>query len=698
MTTAMQTELIRRILAPRDRRDSDDPMPRREWLVTNGLGGYASGTVAGVVTRRYHGLLVAALPAPLGRVVMLNHLLERVRLPDRRVLWLGDEDEVAGPNAADLSEHLIEFRLELGLPVWRYQLPGFVIEKRVLMPHGQNTVHVTYRLLEGEGELRLSLRPSVQFRGYESPVTQPLAHNYTLTAVQNRYELSGDAPLPPLRLQVHAAGAALTLDEKGFSGVPYEMEKRRGYEAVGSLWSPGYCRGDLAIGHDVTIVASTEPWDRIVALNPKDAEGAEQDRRRRLLSIARRDGSDPFAAELVLAADQFVIMPAGRAEEAARARASGDEVRTVIAGYHWFTDWGRDTMISLEGLTLSTRRFREAGYILRTFAHYVRDGLIPNMFPDGAREGLYHTADATLWFFHAIHRYLTVTGDADTLRALLPTLFEIVRRHLQGTRFGIGVDPSDGLLRQGAEGYQLTWMDAKVDDWVVTPRRGKAVEINALWYNALRLLEQWTKQYGGPTDLEVAAHAERARRSFNERFWYAKGDYLYDVVDGEAGDDTACRPNQMFAIALEHPVLDESRWVPVMNVVRERLLTPVGLRSLAPGHPDYKAKYYGDLRSRDAAYHQGTVWGWLIGPFVDAWLKVYPNDRAGARRLLDGFEGHLNQACVGSISEIFDAEHPYIPRGCVAQAWSVAEVLRCLDRTAAAAERAPVVSEVVAQR
>jgi predicted glycogen debranching enzyme len=694
----MTTDLIRSLRAPRDRRDSDDPMPRREWLVTNGLGGYASGTVAGVVTRRYHGLLVASLPAPLGRVVMLNHLLERVRLPDRRVVWLGDEDEVAGPNAADLSEHLIEFRLELGLPVWRYRLDDLIIEKRILMPHGQNTVHVTYRLLEGDGPVRLSLRPSVQFRNYEDAVTQPLAHAYTLTAVQTRYELSSDAPVPPLRLQIHADGAALTLDERGFSSVPYEMEQRRGYEATGSLWSPGYFRGNLGANHEVTLVGSTEPWEAIVALAPADAARAEQDRRRRLLSIAGRDGSDRFAAELVLAADQFIITPAGRAEEAARARAAGDEVRTVIAGYHWFTDWGRDTMISLEGLTLSTHRFREAGYILRTFGHYVRDGLIPNMFPDGAREGLYHTADATLWFFHAVHRYIAVSNDRDTLRTLLPKFVDIVRHHLRGTRFGIGVDPVDGLLRQGAEGYQLTWMDAKVDDWVVTPRRGKAVEINALWYNALRLLQQWTAEHGGAGDLDLVAYAERARRSFNERFWYEEGGYLYDVVDGEGGDDPACRPNQVFAIALDYPILDASRWPAVMQVVRERLLTPVGLRSLAAGHPDYKAKYYGDLRSRDAAYHQGTVWGWLIGPFVDAWLKVYPEDRTGARQLLKGFEQHFNEACVGSISEIFDAEEPYIPRGCIAQAWSVAEVLRCLDKTATNRAAAPAGAALVAER
>jgi predicted glycogen debranching enzyme len=380
-----------------------------------------------------------------------------------------------------------------------------------------------------------------------------------------------------------------------------------------------------------------------------------------------------------------VITPAGRAEEAARARAAGEHVRTVIAGYHWFTDWGRDTMISLEGLTLSTRRYPEAGYILRTFGHYVRDGLIPNMFPDGAREGLYHTADATLWFFHAVDRYTRVTGDTDTLRALLPIFVDIARHHLEGTRFGIGVDDADGLLRQGQQGYQLTWMDAKVDDWVVTPRRGKAVEINALWYNALCLLGDWLRDLGRPegmADLDPGSHADRARRSFNERFWYADGGYLYDIVDGEHGNDAACRPNQVFAISLDHPVLDKARWPSVMQVVRDRLLTPVGLRSLAPGHPDYKPKYFGDLRARDAAYHQGTVWAWLIGPFVDAWLKVYPDDRAGARRLFEGFDRHLSDACVGSISEIFDAEAPYVPRGCVAQAWSVAEVLRGLLKTA----------------
>ena len=431
-------ELTRRIENPRDHA-ADDPMPRLEWLVTNGLGGYASGTVAGVVTRRYHGVLVASLPAPLGRMVVLNHLLERVRLKDGSVVWLGDEHDVAGSNVADRGGHLIEFRLDLGLPVWVYDFDGIRVERRLLMPHRQNTTHISYRLLSRDGSVRLSLRPSIHFRSYEASVSDGGSLPYTVTATGHHYEVSAGQGLPILRLRLHGERAALTLDEVGTARVPYAMEKLRGYESVGSLWSPGYFRVDLHPDHPVTLIASTEPWESIDALTPEHAAQAEIDRRRHLLQIAGPP-ADPLACELVLAADQFVITPAGRAEEAARARAAGEHVRTVIAGYHWFTDWGRDTMISLEGLTLSTGRFDEAGYILRTFGHYVRDGLIPNMFPDGESEGLYHTADATLWFFHAVDRYVRVTEDHDTLRRLLPTFVDIVRCHVQGTRFGIGVD------------------------------------------------------------------------------------------------------------------------------------------------------------------------------------------------------------------------------------------------------------------
>jgi predicted glycogen debranching enzyme len=309
----------------------------------------------------------------------------------------------------------------------------------------------------------------------------------------------------------------------------------------------------------------------------------------------------------------------------------------------------------------------------------VKDGLIPNMFPEGQNEGLYHTADATLWFFHAMDRYLQATGDRLTLRHALPIFLDIVAHHLRGTRFNIRVDPRDGLLTQGAEGYQLTWMDAKVDGWVVTPRRGKAVELNALFYNALRLMERWLREEDDePRANEMAQHARRTYDSFNQRFWNPETGCLFDVVDGEKDNDAAIRPNQVFAISLPHPVLDPERWRPVLDVVQRTLVTPVGLRSLAPGNPDFKPTYDGDLRARDAAYHQGTVWGWLAGPFADAWLKVHPDDNRGIEQLLEGFAAHLSEACVGSISEIFDAEAPFTPRGCIAQAWSVAEVLRIL--------------------
>jgi predicted glycogen debranching enzyme len=654
----------------------------REWLVTNGLGGFASGTVAGVPTRRYHGLLISALRTPFGRTVMFNHLTEWLRLPT------GERNQIGGQERAGVqlewpgAKHLREFRLEEGMPVWRYELEGAVVEKRVLLVHGQNTVHVTYRLVEGEGPLRLKLRPALQFRPLEEAVhdsatTEP----YMVTSIEDRLEVSTGQTYPPLRLKIYGERATFALDGGRLQNVYYRSEARRGYAHTGEMWSPGYFSVDVTRETTATLVGSTDSWELIRALTPEDARTAEHERRERLLTAAAPSAREGIAAELVLAADQFVITPSGRQDDAARAQAAGEEVRSVIAGYHWFTDWGRDTMISLEGLTCTTGRHREAGWILRTFGQYIRDGLIPNMFPDGASEGLYHTADATLWFFHALDRYLKISDDRVTLEVLLPKMHDIVSRHLEGTRFNIHVDPRDGLLVQGAEDYQLTWMDAKCDGWVVTPRRGKAVEINALWYNALRLLEGWTRDAGDSARAEeLKRHADLCQRSFNERFWYEEGGHLFDVVESEdmnGGDDAACRPNQLLAISLEHAVLERERWGSVLSVVREKLLTPVGLRSLSPDHPDFKPTYHGDLKTRDAAYHQGTVWAWLIGPFIDAWLRVYPEDRAGARRLLEGFVPHLDEACVGSISEVFDAVEPYAARGCIAQAWSVAEVLRC---------------------
>ena len=670
-------ELVRRIPWPPPGASDPESLATREWLVTNALGGYASGTVPGVITRRYHGLLIAALPAPLGRVVMLSHVAEQLTFPDGRCLEIGGRERSGDAADARGTGSLTEFRLESGLPVWRYEVEGLVIEKRLFLPHMQNTVHLSYELLSGADSVQLSLRPSFNFRAQESPVSEPLGWPYEFRAVAGHFEvcLSG-SPLPPLRIVLTAKDSAFTLRSTRLDNVIYPVEESRGYQARGDLWSPGYFTLTLRATEPTTLIASTETIETIHVMEPRQLFEAERGRRRRLLALAGTRVQNGVPAELVLAADQFIITPAGRTHETARAHAYGDEVRTVIAGYHWFTDWGRDTMISLEGLTLTTGRYVEAGYILRTFAHYVRDGLIPNMFPEGESQGLYHTADASLWFFHAVDRYVDVSNDRLTLASLYPTLRRIVDAHVRGTRFGIRVDERDGLLIQGADDVQLTWMDAKVDGWVVTPRRGKAVEINALWYNALRLMERWAGEHGDD-GAAYRTRADQAQRSFNERFWFAEGGHLFDVVDVEGGgNDPTCRPNQVFAISLPHPVLARERWAPVMIIVRDRLLTPVGLRSLAPGDRDYKAKYFGDLRTRDAAYHQGTVWGWLVGPFIDAWLKVYPEDVAGAQHALEGFVPHLDEACIGSISEVFDAEPPFTPRGCIAQAWSVAEVLR----------------------
>lgn len=656
----------------------------REWIVTNGLGGYASGTIAGAATRRYHSLLVAALPSPHGRYVMLNHLMELVRVPGGTSTLLGGEELTEGGLRLHGRDHLREFRLEKGLPVWVYEVDGYTFEKRVLLPHQQNSVHIAYRLVSGGDSLRLKLRPSVSFRPHESPVSDRRAGESSVSARERRYEVVSQVPgLPPLRLYLYGADPAFTLDHRRIETF-YRVEESRGYESQGDLWSPGYFRATLRAGSDVTLIASTESWDTLLALRPDEARTAEEERRERLLARVPEELRTGPPSALVLAADQFLITPAGRVEDAARARAAGEEVRSVIAGYHWFTDWGRDTMISLEGLTLTTGREHEARWILHTFAHYIRDGLLPNMFPEGEKEGLYHTADATLWFFHTVGRYVDVTGDTRTLDQLLPKLIDILRHHQRGTRFNIRMDPADCLLSQGEEGYQLTWMDAKVGDWVVTPRRGKAVEINALWYNAIRLVEEWVRERSGESEAaEWDELADSVEQSFNDRFWYEEGGYLYDVIDcdGTRAVDPAFRPNQIFAFSLAYPVLAEKRWLPVLNAVREKLLTPFGLRSLAPGHEHYKPKYYGDLRARDAAYHQGTVWAWLVGPFIDAWLRVYPEDKSSARQFLNGFVEHLNEACLGSISEIFDAEAPYTARGCIAQAWSVAEVLRCYFRT-----------------
>jgi predicted glycogen debranching enzyme len=660
-----------------------DEIIDREWLVANGLGGFASGTISGVLTRRYHGLLVSALPSPLGRVVMLSSLFEQIILPNGSTAELGGIERRNRDAHVPGAEYLTTFQLAAGLPEWRYSIGSYELEKKILLPHLQNTVYIQYRILRGEGPLVIRLSPFFHLRPIEKNVTKYPPERYSVEVVGTHYQVRSGSELPDLKIILHGSFGSFILMGGEFKDVYYRMEENRGYPAQGKVWVPGYFQVTVTKETSAALVASTESWEVIHALSPSQAFRSEVYRRQQLLDSVPSSAKVQTASELVLAADQFVIAPITRTMDVARTRAMGDEVRSIIAGYHWFTDWGRDTMISLEGLTLTTGRPAEAGYILRTFGHYVHEGLIPNLFPEGEETGVYHTADATLWFFHAIHRYLEVTGDLSTLRLLLPVLKEIIHHHLKGTRFGIGMDPDDGLLKQGDPSFPLTWMDAKVGDLIVTPRRGKAVEINALWFNAVSLLHDWTNaEEGKKEEKHTRELLEKIHASFNRRFWYPKGGYLYDIIDGEIGEDPSVRPNQLFSISLTHPVLEQSRWRSVFDIVTTHLLTPVGLRTLSPDHPDYKSHYWGDLRARDAAYHQGTVWPWLLGAYVDVWLKVAPNGKKEAHEFLDAFLTRMSVSCAGTINEIFDAEEPYNPGGCISQAWSIAEVLRAWIKTA----------------
>ena len=663
----------------------------REWLVTNGLGGYAAGTVAGAATRRFHGVLIAALPAPLGRYLALAALDETVRLDHDGGERLSGSSPFGGPVRTP-TDTLLEFALEDGLPVWTWQVGAVRIEKRLLMPHLRNTAHVTYAVRDAPGVITLELLPRFNVRPHEGSVETLHARRpdrpadrpsfpYDIEESVRGIEVRAEG-VPPIRLALVGPRPARLLRAEDTVELLYAMERERGYDFRGPVASPGRWDVLLEPGDVLTVVISMQSWEELAAIDPAEARAAELRRRRALIERAHPALRTGLGAELVLAADQFVISPHARVADEARLHAEGREARSVIAGYHWFTEWGRDTMISLDGLTLRTGDPQDAASILHTFARHVRDGLIPNYFPEGAQDGVYHTADASLWFVHAIGRYERLTGDVGLRRALAPAIAQIIERHLAGTRFGIGMDPRDGLLRQGAPGYQLTWMDAKVRDWVVTPRRGKAVEINALWYNALRLAEEWAHADGDAAVAErLGGIASQARDAFNARFWNAPAGYCFDVVDVEGRDgvdDPSLRPNQLLAISLPHPVLAPERWRPALDAVRGALLTPVGVRTLAPGDPDYRARYDGDLRARDAAYHQGTAWGWLLGPLVDAWRRVHGDDSEGLSWITESVATNLSEACLGQASEIFDAEAPYTPRGCVAQAWSVAELIRCL--------------------
>jgi predicted glycogen debranching enzyme len=639
-----------------------DAAERREWLCTNGLGGFASGTVAGTLTRRYHGLLVAALTPPLGRTLVAAKLEEDVAYGGGT--WaLGTNrwaDGTVGPRG---FRDLERFHLDGTTPVWTYACGDALLEKRVWMEPGANTTYVRYRVRRAAEPLALTLRALVNHRDYHATTH---ADGWQMRVVPVEHGLRVEPFEGAARLRMLAPGGEAEAAHAWYRRFALPRERERGLDAEDDHLHAGTVRARLQVGEALTVVFSTEPAPSA------DGEAAwrrRQDYEADLLARWARAWPDATQApgwirHLALAADQFV---------ASRPLADERDGRTIIAGYHWFGDWGRDTMIALPGLALATGRPELAVRVLRTFARFLDRGMLPNRFPDDGEVPEYNTVDATLWWVEALRATHAATSDDGLLRDLWPALESVVDWHRRGTRYGIGVDPVDGLLRAGEPGVQLTWMDARVGDWVVTPRIGKPVEINALWYNALRALAGFARRLRRPAGPWDAA-ADRVRAGF-ERFWYERGGHCYDVVAGPADDDAALRPNQLLAVSLPESPLPPERQRRIVDVCARHLLTSFGLRSLAPGDSAYCGSYVGPPRARDGAYHQGTVWGWLLGPFALAHARVH-GDRLVARAFLEPMAHHLADYGVGSIAEIFDGDAPFAPRGCVAQAWSVAETLR----------------------
>ncbi len=631
----------------------------REWLETNGLGGYASSTIIGLNTRRYHGLLVAATNPPTERMVLLSKLEETLVIGDQR-FGLG-VNRYPGAIHPQGYQFLQRFRLD-PFPRWTYRAGGVELEKAVCMIHGENTVIVRYLVTPTDGRkdvpISLELRPLIAFRDHHALTHENPALDSSFSDDAGSIRLQPYSSLNPMYLS-HSADA---VEPTGYwyRGFEYWMEQERGLDFREDLFNPCALRHSFAPGSSMFVIASTVPHE------VSEAEGlirCEIDRRTALVPATYK--GNPLLDPLYRAADRFIV-------------ARGDQ-KTIIAGYHWFTDWGRDTMIALPGLTVATGRYEIARSILQEFAKYVDYGMIPNRFPDAGEAPEYNTVDATLWYFEAVRAYVEQTNDLDFVRKnLYDVLIGIVDWHVRGTRYGIRVD-DDGLLTSGTEGEQLTWMDARVGDWVVTPRRGKPVEIQALWYNAVCVLEELSyrfEAYG--TAGKYAKMASKAKRSFRTHFWNAETDCLFDVIDGDTRDGSI-RPNQLIAVSLRYSMVTRERALKILRVVERDLVTPYGLRSLAPSDPKYVGQYGGDPKRRDGAYHQGTVWSWLMGPYISALLRVHKGSstvKAKANGLLEPFTEHLYHAGLGQVSEIFDGDPPHTPRGCIGQAWSVGELLR----------------------
>ncbi|MBP5977051.1 glycogen debranching enzyme N-terminal domain-containing protein [Brasilonema sp. CT11] len=639
----------------------------REWLVTNGIGGYASGTVTGMLQRRYHGLLVAALKPPLMRTLLLAKLDETV-VYGGRDYPLGTNSWADGTVNPDGYRHIEHFGLEGTIPVWRFACADALLEKRVWMQPGSNTTYVQYYLHRATQPVGLKLKALVNYRDYHSS-THALGWQMSIDSIERGVRVTAFSEAVPLYLLTDRGNASAT--QEWYYGFDLAVERYRGLDDHEDHLHAATFEATLQPGESLTFVASTEMYPQ---LNGTAALELRRSYEQKLLSDQKAKATPDWIHQLVLAADQFIV---------SRQVSDEPDGKTIIAGYHWFGDWGRDTMISLPGLTICAGRPQVARPILRTFARYVNQGMLPNRFPDAGEAPEYNTVDATLWYFEAIRAYYAATGDEQLLNELFPVLADIVDWHCKGTRYNIHLDKSDGLLYAGEAGVQLTWMDSKIGDWVVTPRTGKPIEVNALWYNALQTMATFAQKLGKPHQ-EYEQMQKHTATGF-QRFWNDTVGYCYDVLDGPEGHDSSLRPNQIFAVSLPESPLTPPQQRGVVEFCARSLLTSHGLRSLDPNHPQYHGHYGGDPRQRDSVYHQGTVWGWLIGPFVLAHLRVF-NNPAQARSLLEPMAHHLFAHGVGSLSEIFDGDEPLTPRGCIAQAWTVAEVLRAWMATELAIE------------
>jgi predicted glycogen debranching enzyme len=638
----------------------------REWLVTNGIGGFASGTIAGILTRRYHGLLFAALQPPVGRTQLVAGLDENAHYAGSDYS-LATQQWVGGAVNPQGFLFFESFRLEGTTPVWTFALADALLEKRIWMKQGENTTYIQYALLRGQAPLALELKGLVNYRDFHS-VTRAGDWHMQIAPVQHGVMVLPFDSATPFYLK--SLQASCEVRQEWYRGYYMQEEAARGLDASEDHLFAALFRAELKVGSSVTVVLSTEAS---ASLDVETARAERSNHEVKLLSAwQEKNGSGTEEApawlwQLALAADQFIVK---------RSLPDEPDGRSVIAGYHWFGDWGRDTMIALPGLTLATGRPEVAQQILLAFSRYVDGGMLPNDFPNSGGRPEYNTVDAALWYFEAVRQYFDVTQDAVTLQKIFPVLVAIIDAHVKGTRYNIHVDAADGLLFAGGPGVQLTWMDVKIGDWVVTPRAGKPVEINALWINALSTISTFARLLVRPSDGYEKLVA-KATKSF-QKYWNADRNCCYDVIDVPGvGVDASLRPNQIFAVSLPVSPLTPEQRKAVVNTCSQYLLTSYGLRSLAPTEPGYQGKYRGGPRERDSAYHQGTVWGWLLGPFVEAHFRVY-GDRLAALHFLEPLGRQIYDAGLGSISEIFEGDAPFRAKGCIAQAWSVAEVLRVM--------------------